>query len=281
MSSVKPDFIYAGAPKAGSTWLFEVLRSHPDIFVPPAKDLHFFDKYYSKGIDWYLQQFGHSGKKVCGELSHDYFTEEEVADRIARHLPDVKLIFCLRDPADLTLSAWRYARNHSNTFDTSFEEYSLLPISVKQIDYVNNLTYFYSRFSDKNILVVFFDDIKEKPEELVRKIYDFLEVNSSFIPPMLFEKVNAAKNSRNLFLTKFAYSLAVFLRKAGLTNLLGKLKSSAIVEKLLYKQAEESSGFLLTEQEINVYKSISESGRKNKKQLENLIGLSTPDNWYS
>jgi hypothetical protein len=38
-----PDFIGVGAPRAGTTWLYEVLRSHPNIWMPPIKELHYFD----------------------------------------------------------------------------------------------------------------------------------------------------------------------------------------------------------------------------------------------
>ena len=47
---VKPNFIYIGPDKAGSSWLHEVLISHDGIFMPPAKDLYFFDRYYDRGL---------------------------------------------------------------------------------------------------------------------------------------------------------------------------------------------------------------------------------------
>ena len=43
-----PNFLFIGTAKAGSSWIFEILREHPQVFVPDAKDLHFFDKYYDR-----------------------------------------------------------------------------------------------------------------------------------------------------------------------------------------------------------------------------------------
>ena len=42
----EPNFLYVGAGKSGSTWIFEIFRDHPEIFVPISKDIMFFDRYY-------------------------------------------------------------------------------------------------------------------------------------------------------------------------------------------------------------------------------------------
>src|SRR4051812_18116714 len=39
-----PDFICIGAQKAGTGWLYEQLRAHPDFWMPPLKELHYFDR---------------------------------------------------------------------------------------------------------------------------------------------------------------------------------------------------------------------------------------------
>ena len=61
--TVYPTFLYIGAPKAGSSWLYEILREHPEVFVPTAKDTQFFDYYFDKGFDWYLSHLGGEREK--------------------------------------------------------------------------------------------------------------------------------------------------------------------------------------------------------------------------
>ena len=39
-----PDFICIGAQKAGTGWLYDQLREHPDFWMPPLKELHYFDR---------------------------------------------------------------------------------------------------------------------------------------------------------------------------------------------------------------------------------------------
>jgi len=39
-----PDFLGIGAQKAGTTWLYRNLQSHPEVWMPPIKELHYFDE---------------------------------------------------------------------------------------------------------------------------------------------------------------------------------------------------------------------------------------------
>ena len=61
MTSGLPNFLCVGAQKAGTTTLFNILKQHPDIFLPSTKEAHFFDKEerYQKGISWWISTFGH------------------------------------------------------------------------------------------------------------------------------------------------------------------------------------------------------------------------------
>ncbi len=38
-----PSFLGIGAQRAATTWLHHSLRQHPDLWLPPAKELHYFD----------------------------------------------------------------------------------------------------------------------------------------------------------------------------------------------------------------------------------------------
>ena len=57
MSPRKPDFVVAGFPRCGTTWLYEVLRLHPSVFLPVRKEINFFNRAYEKGLDWYTAYF--------------------------------------------------------------------------------------------------------------------------------------------------------------------------------------------------------------------------------
>ena len=127
-----PDFLIVGAQRCGTTSLFRYLAAHP-VVVPPLfqKGIHFFDLNYRRGPRWYRGQFplrsianrriANAGQRaVSGEASPYYVFHPLVAGRIARDLPEVKLIVLLRDPVDRAFSAHR--QETARGFETeSFE----------------------------------------------------------------------------------------------------------------------------------------------------------------
>ena len=98
-----PNFICPGAQKSATTTLYEILKQHPDIYLPYKKELRFFSgDYWDRGIDWYEQQYeDYDGEKIVGDISPNYMRKQKIAERIYTTLgPDIKLLFMLRNPAD-------------------------------------------------------------------------------------------------------------------------------------------------------------------------------------
>ena len=69
-----PDFLYVGTSKAGSTWLFNALSVHPDVWLASNKGLYYFDAHFDRGPDWYRQQFEGADGLSVGEFSHSYLS---------------------------------------------------------------------------------------------------------------------------------------------------------------------------------------------------------------
>jgi len=112
---ILPTFLFIGAEKAGTTWFYARLKEHPDIFVPETKELHFFNKYNSNlekmdrfeklGLNYYQRFFQrYAGEKAIGEVCPMYLCDPCAPVRIRQTLPQVKLIACLRNPADRAYS---------------------------------------------------------------------------------------------------------------------------------------------------------------------------------
>jgi hypothetical protein len=113
-----PDFIIVGAQKGGTTSLHAYLAKHPQITPTAKKEIHFFDLKYHKGIEWYrsffltpLVQSSGAGSKgsgsLTGEASPYYLFHPCVPRRVAKVLPDVKLLAILRDPIDRAYSHYQ------------------------------------------------------------------------------------------------------------------------------------------------------------------------------
>ena len=237
--AVYPNFLYIGAPKAGSSWIFESLLEHPEVYVPIAKDVQFFDLHYDKGLAWYLAFFrAGQGKRAVGELSHDYYLYPEVAERIRRDLPGVRLFCCLRDPIGETMSVYLQQRKEFVGSQIGFDEYAFRPETLKRSDYYTNLLPFYERFPAERIRVLFFDELKADAAAFIREVYEFLQVDAGYLPRSLDRRVLPASEPRSFGFAHFCYQAGFTLRKLGLANVVGRVKRNPAFSNLLYKPLE-------------------------------------------
>ena len=106
-----PRFLGIGAQKGGTTTLQRLLQHHPQVFLPDAKELHYFSLHYARGPRWYAAQFEAAlPDQFCGEITPYYLFHPEAPARIASLLPDVKLVILLRDPVERALSQYFHSR---------------------------------------------------------------------------------------------------------------------------------------------------------------------------
>ncbi len=113
-----PDFLVIGAMKAGTTSLHDLLGRHPDIFMSTEKELRYFvvEANWSRGESWNRAQF-RTDRPLCGESSPAYTKFPEfhgVAGRIARHLPDARLVYALREPVSRLISHYVHRVSNGN-----------------------------------------------------------------------------------------------------------------------------------------------------------------------
>jgi len=110
-----PDFIIIGAQRCGTTYLYGELTKHPRIAPALKKEVHFFDLHYKRGVVWYRAHFpAWNGKRisardfVTGEASPYYLFHPHVPKRVAKLVPNVKLIVLLRNPVDRAYSHYHH-----------------------------------------------------------------------------------------------------------------------------------------------------------------------------
>lgn len=116
LTRLKPTFIIIGAQRAGTTSLYNYLCAHPAILPARRKELHFFNRGFAQGMQWYRAQFPawidhreHWGKRtLTGESTPAYLFHPLAADRMRQTLPDVKLIALLRNPIDRAFSHYHH-----------------------------------------------------------------------------------------------------------------------------------------------------------------------------
>lgn len=235
--ATQPNLMYIGMPKAGSTWLFGALNAHPDIDVAKCKDIYYFDRYFDKGMHWYLKHFDlQSNAKYTAEMSHDYIFCPDAASRISSTIgTEIKFLATLREPVSHVVSAFQFKRRNGMFNGTLVEFVARVGNEFRQkLAFSTNLARYADHFGTENICVCLFDDLKEDPDCFLRRIYQFLEVD--FVPVAETSDFmrNAAQGARAVWLSRLTKRVSNSMRSAGFAELVTKAKTQPWLRKMLF-----------------------------------------------
>jgi len=185
-----PNFLLIGAMKAGTTSLYHYLRSHPQVFMPAFKAPEFFagTSHSKRGIEWYRRQFSGAGPEAVaiGEASNVYTKFPRypgVPERIAEHIPDVRLLYIVRDPVERIRSHYqtRVAEGaETMPFETAVFEN---PIYLDYSRYALQIDQYLTCFSRDQMLVMTSEELRHDRGSVMRRVYGFLGVDAEVVPP--------------------------------------------------------------------------------------------------
>jgi hypothetical protein len=237
-----PNFVYIGPDKAGSSWLHEVLIRHPQVFLSPAKDLYFFDRYYDRGLDWYREQFADAAddKPVVGEICQDYLFHPEAPARMHKDLGTVKTMVSLRDPVERAWSSWLYARKHGMFHETFGESLREDPELLDHGRYASGLSRMLEYFPRESIHVALFDDLTADPQSFLDATTDFLEISRLPLSEKEQEARLSAAAARSQWLAHLVRRTSDWVREHDGARLIGVVKRSPLVHKVLYRPIDKS-----------------------------------------
>ncbi len=202
-----PDFFIVGHPKCGTTALYEILRRHPQIYMP-VKEPSFFGPELPgtpqgpgaerERLERYLGLFdAASPEQRIGEATPSYLKELTAASRIAEHQPDARIIAILREPASFVRSlhlefvqshmepekdlrkalALEDARRQGRQLPAGFLPQTFL--YAERIHYVEQLQRYHAAFPPSQVLVLIYDDFRNDNESTVRRVLRFLDVDDA------------------------------------------------------------------------------------------------------
>lgn len=205
--SRKPDFFIVGAPKAGTSSLYNYLIQHPGVFMSYPKEPHFFYNrstpgspvLQEKALEDYLGLFTGVSKGVCaGEASTSYLWSASTASEIKHLQPEAKIIILLRDPVDRAYSHyWHQVQDGIEPLD--FEEaLQAEPERIRQgrwhgLYYVDNGLYagqvrrYLEVFGQEAVRVYLFEDLIRDTREVCRDVFEFLGLDPDV--PLETEKI--------------------------------------------------------------------------------------------
>ena len=196
-----PNFLIIGAMKAGTTSLYHYLRDHPQVFMPSLKEPLFFSRNWDKGLGWYESLFEEAKDAIAvGEASPGYTKYPHVPGvpaRIAELLPDVRLIYLVRDPVDRMVSQYEHRTKGGNTQGVSLEEALLNDEAYCNVSsYAMQIDQYLEYFRPDQLLVLKSEDLKTDRIRTLRRVYEFLEVDGSWEPRHLWREFHTGSRHR-------------------------------------------------------------------------------------
>jgi len=184
-----PNFLLIGAMKAGTTSLYHYLQAHPQVYMSPIKEPEFFveQSNWRRGIDWYCEQFASAGPDATaiGEASTLYTRyprHQGIPQRIASHIPKVRLIYVVRDPIERIRSHYQHrvaqASERAPFEEAVFED----PTYVDCSRYALQIEQYMEYFPREQLLVITSEELRDARQATIRRVYEHLGVDVDFVP---------------------------------------------------------------------------------------------------
>ena len=206
-----PDFFIVGHAKSGTTALYEMLRRHPQIYMPDAKEPWFLAtdmgaRFQPRRagnpphtLEQYLSLFAAATPaQRVGEASSSYLWSHTAARRIAQLQPAARIIAILREPASFlhslhlqllqthvevkrdlrTALALEDARRQGRRIPRRSHRPQLLLYS-EHVRYTEQLRRYHAEFAPEQVLVLIYDDFRADNAATVRGVLRFLDVDES------------------------------------------------------------------------------------------------------
>jgi hypothetical protein len=234
-----PDFFIVGHAKCGTTALYEMLRSHPQIFMPELKEPLFFAtdlrarfQRHAGGplpseLEDYLSLFEAAEQRQrVGEASSSYLWSHVAAAHIARLAPGARIIAILREPASFLRSLHlQLLQNHIESQKDLHKAMALeedrrrgkrIPrrsarpqalMYSERVRYVEQLRRYHAVFPPEQVLVLIYDDFRRENEATVRRVLRFLDVDDSV--PVHASEANPTVRMRSQQLDELVNAISV------------------------------------------------------------------------
>jgi hypothetical protein len=212
------------------------------VFVPIAKDICYFSHAYEKGLDWYSNFFIDvaESQSAVGEISVNYCHNATAIERIAKDLPNVKLLLSVRNPMNRAWSAYTFLKRNGKSPGTFREKIDSRSTFVFEAGcYAKQIEVIEKYFPGDRLKIAFYDDLESDPHAFGQDIYRFLDVDQEFIYEKAERNSLPASEPRSRRIARYVNWSARRARQLGLANLIGRLKSNQSIMNLLFQPIDK------------------------------------------
>jgi hypothetical protein len=261
-----PNFFIAGAPKCGTTALYEYLHTHPNIFMPALKEPHFFSRDLTyplvKTIEEYRGLFAECTDQHMriGEASASYLCSEVAIVNIHEFNPDARIIGIFRNPVDMVYSlhsqllywseetvtdfetAWRLQEQRRRGEDVPRTCRDPFWLQYERVGRFGTQTQrLLSTFPRSQVKLILYEDFATSPQAVYDDLIEFLCLPSDHRTD--FPRFNEYKRMKRAWLKNFIRKPPPVLRKAyrRLKRAVGEERIGAVKERIVDLNTERGS----------------------------------------
>ena len=274
-----PNFLNIGVARCGTSWLHNLLDSHPEVFVPKKrKEVHFFCNYYDRGLEWYKEFFPPDGEKekyqAVGEVAVHYLLDhEKSAKRIADVEAIERLIVMLRDPVERAWSHYHWKLSTHESSKSIREKAKEAPMIIESGFYAEGLRSYNEHFDRSDILILKSNSSFSDVYRTKKRISDFLNIDIEKFPKKSGKKkVNENKKKRFGTIYDILSKLSYKMRTKDLDWLSNAVKKTGL--KSIFVKDEKATKKNMSKKDLEWLTSIYE---KEAKDLEREFGVNTSE----
>ncbi len=180
-ASALPTFLVIGAMKAGTSSLHRYVDAHPDVYTSPLREPQFFSQEWDRGLDWYTALFDAAGSaRARGEFSTTYSRAPlmpEVPERIAATVPDVRLVYLVREPIERMRSMYVHQRSKGRERRSIDEAIAASPSYLTLSRYGYQSEQFLEHFDREQLLIVRSEDLRDDRRATLDSVFAFIGVD--------------------------------------------------------------------------------------------------------
>lgn len=181
---MRPTFLVIGTMKGGTRSLNHYLAHHPRIFVTRG-EVNFFTYRWDRGLGWYEGLFAEGrGAEALGEVSPSYTNYPgPVPERIAGTVPDVRMVYCMRNPVERTRAHYLHlvaGGIEQRSFERAISE---TPRYIECSRYVVWIERYLQHFDRSQLLLITSENLRARRGETLDRILEFLGLPTGWRPP--------------------------------------------------------------------------------------------------
>lgn len=226
-----PSFFIIGPPRTGTTWLYEVLKDHT-LLPAFTKETRFFDTHFQRGMDWYRAHFPQpSNGRRSGEIAPTYFASADASERIARTVPDAKVVCIFRDPVQRLISLYKLKRAYALipwTFEQAMERD---PEMLESSKYASRFKAWQHALGTDHVQATFYDDLRDRSQAYLNALVDFIGIPRFSLTESQLLRVHASEtmtHPRSYQTTRSASTMADWFKARRLDRFVAAVRNSPL-----------------------------------------------------